>query len=272
MTALSIVEAAVLGLVEGVTEFLPVSSTGHLLLTSRLLGLEGDGITSFEIIVQVGAIAAVVGLYHDRIRSMVRGVVGRDPAGRRLATCLLAAFLPAAVIGLAAGSTIKERLFDVGPVAVAWIVGGVAMLVAERRRPRDVDGTGLEALAVRQAALVGVAQCLALWPGVSRSLVTILAALAVGLGVRAAVEFSFLLGALTLGAAAAAEAFSARATLLGDVGVLAPAIGVAVAFVSAVVTVRLFLGLLTRKGLAPFGWYRIGIGVITLSALATGLI
>ncbi len=272
MTALSVVEAAVLGLVEGVTEFLPVSSTGHLLLTSRVLGLEGDGITSFEIIVQVGAIAAVIGLYRDRIRSMLAGLLGRDDEGRRLAFCLVAAFLPAAIIGLAAGSTIKARLFDVGPVAVAWIVGGIAMLVAERRRPRDTDGRGLGTLTVRQATLVGAAQCLALWPGVSRSLVTILAALAVGVGVRAAVEFSFLLGALTLGAAAAAEAFSARDTLLSDLGLVAPVVGMAVALVSAVVTVRLFLELLTRKGLAPFGWYRIGIGVVTLTALTTGVI
>lgn len=261
-----------LGLVEGVTEFLPVSSTGHLLVTSRLLGLEGPAVTSFEIIVQVGAIAAVVGLYRDRIRSMVLGLAGRNDDGRRLVGCLVAAFLPAAVIGLAAGSTIKERLFDVGPVAVAWIVGGVAMLLAERRRPHDVDGSSLATLTARRAALIGVAQCLALWPGVSRSLVTILAALAVGLGVRAAVEFSFLLGAVTLGAAAASEAYSARATLLADLGVVAPAVGVVVALVSAAVTVRLFLGFLTRRGLAPFGWYRIGVGSITLLALATGVL
>ncbi len=261
-----------LGLVEGVTEFLPVSSTGHLLVTSRLLGLDGPAVTSFEIIVQVGAIAAVVGLYRDRIRSMVLGLVGRNDDGRRLVGCLVAAFLPAAVIGLAAGSTIKERLFDVGPVAVAWILGGVAMLLAERRRPHDVDGASLATLTAGRAALIGVAQCLALWPGVSRSLVTILAALAVGLGVRAAVEFSFLLGAVTLGAAAAAEAYSARATLLADLGVAAPAVGVVVALASAAVTVRLFLGFLTRRGLAPFGWYRIGVGAITLLALATGVL
>ncbi len=271
MTALSAVEAAVLGLVEGVTEFLPVSSTGHLLVTSRLLGLEGSGVTSFEIIVQVGAIAAVVGLYRDRIRSMLVGLAGRDDEGRRLVGCLLAAFLPAAVIGLVAGSTIKDRLFEVGPVAVAWIVGGVAMLVAERRRPRDVDGASLATLTSGRAALIGAAQCLALWPGVSRSLVTILAALAVGLGVRAAVEFSFLLGAVTLAAAATVEAFSARSTLLDDLGVVAPALGIVVALVSAAVTVRLFLGFLTRRGLAPFGWYRIGVGTITLVALATGV-
>ncbi len=257
--------AAVLGVVEGITEFLPVSSTGHLTLTAKLLGLGGSGrngslIDSYTIAIQAGAILAVLGLYRQRLGTVVQGVLGRDPEGRRVAIALVASFIPAAVVGVVLGDTIKEHLFGLGPVAGAWIVGGLAILVFARRGPRD-GGRPLESITVNQALIIGGAQALALWPGVSRSLVTLLAAVLLGLSLKAAIEYSFLLGALTLGAATAYEAMKDGPAMIEEFGWIPPLIGLLAAFVSAVLAVRWLVDYLGKHSLAIFGWYRLALGV-----------
>ena len=270
-------KAAVLGLVEGVTEYLPVSSTGHLLVAQRAMDIgteDGtkDAADSYAIAIQAGAILAVLLLYHARIRTLLAGLVGRDEQGRRVLTGLVLAFVPAAVVGLALESTIKDVLLGAWPVVVAWVVGGVAILTLGVRLERRTDGTALEAMVPRQALIIGLAQCLALWPGTSRSLVTILAALAVGLSVAAAVEFSFLLGLATLGAATAYETLRNGGAMVDAYGVVDPLIGLVVAFVSAAVAIRWMVGYLQRHSLAIFGWYQLGVGAVVAVLLITGAI
>ncbi len=252
-------EAALLGLVEGLTEYLPVSSTGHLILASTILGRADDpAVKSFEIVIQAGAILAVLGLYRERVLAMLRGLAGRDPAGRRLLVNLVAGFLPAGVLGLLLHRAIKAWLFGPAPVAGALAVGGIAMIVLDGMRARRLaDGAGIEALTWRGALLIGLAQCLAMWPGTSRSLVTILAGLAVGLTPAAAAEFSFLLALPTLGGATFLDLVRDGATLFAGVGPGALVTGLAVAFVSAALAVRGFVAWLGRHGLVPFGVYRV---------------
>lgn len=255
-------QALVLGLVEGLTEFLPVSSTGHLLVAQRLLGLpEGEAANAYAVVIQAGAILAVLALYRRRVQSMFAGALGRDDAGRRLATAVVLAFLPAAAAGLALDDWIEARLFGPWPVVLAWIVGGALILVLERRqlasrRPR----LELADIGPRLALLVGLAQCAALWPGTSRSLATILGGLAAGLSLAAAVEFSFLLGVVTLLAASAYKALDAHAILLESYGLGTLALGLVAACVSALVAVRWMIAWLSRRGLALFGWYRVALG------------
>jgi undecaprenyl-diphosphatase len=270
--------AAVLGVVEGVTEYLPVSSTGHLLVTQDLLGVgttdeTSDAADTFAITIQAGAILAVVALYHRRLRSMVAGVAGRDPAGRRVLGTLLLAFVPGALVAFVFEGTIKDRLFGPEPVIGAWIAGGIAILAADRvLRARAPGSIPLEAMGWRVALGIGLAQVLALWPGTSRSLTTILAALFLGCTMQAALEFSFLLGLVTLGAATSYEALANGGELVSTFGIAAPLIGVAVAFVSALVAVRWMVEYLGRHGLALFGWYRIGIGLVALGLVTTGVL
>jgi undecaprenyl-diphosphatase len=268
---LSIPAAILLGVIEGITEFLPISSTGHLTVAERLLDLKGTAADAYLVVIQAGAILAVLVLYRDRILSMLQGVLGRDPAGRRLLTMLLVAFVPAAVIGAGAGDTIKNHLLGVGPVAAAWAVGGVVILIATPRLRAGGAG-GLDALTPRSALLIGLAQALALWPGVSRSLVTILAAVAVGLALPAAIEFSFLLGLLTLGAATALDAVKHGGDIVNSYGTLAPAIGFVVAFVAAVIAIRWMLAYLERGSFALFGYYRLAAAAVALLLLATGAV
>jgi undecaprenyl-diphosphatase len=269
-------KAAVLGVVEGITEFLPVSSTGHLTVVARLLGLDDGGrsaelVDSYTIAIQAGAILAVLGLYHQRVTSLVRGLRGGDPEGRAVLVALVVAFLPFAAVGFLLGDTVKDRLFGFGPVAVAWVVGGVAILAFERYRPTR-SGWPLERITPRQALIIGVAQSLALWPGVSRSLVTLLAALLVGLRLSAAVEFSFLLGAMTLGSATIYEAAGNGPELIERFGWGAPLLGLLTAFISAALAVKWLVGYLNKHDLGIFGWYRIIIGTAVLAALAVGLL
>ncbi len=268
-------QALILGIVEGVTEFLPVSSTGHLILTQRAMGIgENEANTAFAIIVQFGAILAVVGLFWKRVRSVFAGLVGRDPAGFRLGLNLVLAFVPAGVVGILFGRLIKESLFNLWVVSAAWLAGGVVILWLSRRRAGIGPGVGarLEDLTARGALLIGVVQVAAMWPGVSRSLATILGGLAVGLSLTAAVEFSFLLGVVTLCAATAKEAFSSGSMMLANLGSVPVAIGMIAAALSAVLSVRWMVGYLTRRSLAGFGWYRLILAAVTLALLATGVL
>ncbi len=272
---LSPLAAVILGLVEGITEFLPVSSTGHLLVVQKLLGLGGTessdlALDTYAICIQAGAILAVVVLYRERITQMLQGAIGRSEQGRQLLLATIAAFVPTVLIALALQDPIRSRLFGPGPIAVAWVVGGIAILAIVRTGLFDRGGSAITEITIRQAVIIGVAQSLALWPGMSRSLVTIIAAVLVGLSLAAAVEFSFILGLATLSAATLYEGMRNGGNLVDTFGVVTPAIGLVVAFVSAVVAVRWMVSWLQTRGFAIFGWYRIVAGLSVGVALAAG--
>ena len=267
---MSVVEAILLGIVEGLTEFLPISSTGHLTVVERLIDLRGTAADAYAVVIQAGAILAVLVLYRARVAAMVRGLLGRDDDGRRVLMALVVAFVPAAVIGVGLGDTIKDRLFGVGPVAAAWAVGGlVILLVAPGLRPRGDD---LVALTTRSALIIGVVQALALWPGVSRSLVTILAGVAVGLSLAAAVEFSFLLGLVTLAAATGYDGLKHGGEIIDRFGLAAPAIGFVVAFLAAIVAIRWMVSYLERGSLKVFGYYRLLVAAVAVVLLLTNTV
>ncbi|TSA35405.1 MAG: undecaprenyl-diphosphate phosphatase [Verrucomicrobiaceae bacterium] len=272
-------QALILGLVEGLTEYLPVSSTGHLLLAQRIMGIaSSDAADAFAICIQAGAILAVLGLYRKRVGQMAVGMLGRDPDGRRLALNILAAFIPAAVLGFILEKTIKKFLFGgnewgLWPVVAAWFVGGAAILAVSffKKRNADRKGLTLDALTVRMAVVVGVAQCLAMWPGVSRSLITIVGGLLVGLSLPAAVEFSFLLGALTLSAATAYDALKHGREMLEAFGPAPLAVGFLAAWVSAVLAVKWMVGYLNKHGMDIFGWYRVALAIVVAVWLLKGI-
>jgi undecaprenyl-diphosphatase len=275
-------EALILGIVEGITEYLPISSTGHLLLTERALGIaQSDAADAFAICIQAGAIVAVLGLYRERVWQMLAGLRGRDPQGRQLAIHLIAAFLPAAGLGLVLNKIIKKYLFGgdawgLWPIVGAWFVGGVAILAVSlyrrRRREAGAPRCGLEGLTVSMAVIIGVSQCIAMWPGTSRSLVTIVGGILVGLTMSAAVEFSFLLGVLTLTAATAKDAFEHGSVMLAAYGWGPLAIGFVGAWVSAVLAVRWMVGYLHKHGLEIFGYYRIALAVVVALLLWRGVL
>ena len=276
---LGLPEAILLGVVEGLTEYLPVSSTGHLHVTQKILGIgdqpdEKRAADAYAICIQAGAILAVLGLYRQRFRQILRGLRGKDPQGLRLLGNLAAGFAPAAVIGLLLSSRIKACLFGVWPIVVGWFAGGIVILLWTRRGTSIPTGnrTEIDQLHWRQALLIGLAQCLAMWPGVSRSLATILGGLFAGLPLGAAVEFSFLLGAVTLGAATAYEGLGEGAAIVQAYGWLSTVVGLVAAFVSAVIAVRWMIGYLKRRGLGPFGWYRVALAIIVGACHAAGLL
>jgi undecaprenyl-diphosphatase len=258
--------AAVLGVVEGVTEFLPISSTGHLILVAHAFGLDDDATKTFEIVIQGGAILAVVVYYRRLLAERLGGLARRDPVAIRLAVALAAAFLPTAVAGVLLRKLIKRHLFGPEPVIGALIVGGIVMIVAERLLPAPDRGAPatkdrLSAIGAREGFLIGCAQCLALWPGTSRSMVTLLAGRALGLDVRTAAEFSFLLAIPVLGGATALDLWKERAVLAGGGAFTAIGIGFVTSFVVAWAAIDWFLRFLRSRGLAPFGWYRIAVGI-----------
>jgi undecaprenyl-diphosphatase len=276
---LSAGEAILFGLVEGFTEFLPISSTGHLLVLARILdvgqhgGSAEDAIKSYEIAIQAGAILAVLGLYRHRFLMMIEGVTGRSEEGRKVLVGVLIAFVPAAVVGVVLESAIKDVLFGVGPVLAAWVVGGVLILVLTRMgvlTPRE--GWKLEHLTPKHALVIGCAQVIALWPGTSRSLVTIVAALLLGYSMAAAVEFSFLLGFLTLGAATGYQLLKDGQEMIDAFGWGTALLGLVAAFLGAAASIRWMVSYLERHDLSIFGWYRIGIAAIVGVAVVTNAI
>lgn len=268
-------QAMVLGMVEGLTEFLPVSSTGHIIFFQRLLGIEStDASFAWAISIQLGAILAILVIYGARFRQMAAGLSRRDPEGRRLLVNLLAAFVPAAVIGLAGEELIADRLSGMYVISVAWAFWGIVILVLYLRRgaPDPTRGAPLETLTWRQAIVIGAFQCLALIPGTSRSLVCILGAAAVGLSVPSAVEFSFLLGVITLGAATAYQMVFKWSELSQSFGLQTILIGLFTSFMFALLSVKWMVSYLSRHRMTLFGWYRIGIAAVALALLATGMI
>jgi undecaprenyl-diphosphatase len=269
-------KASVLGVVEGLTEYLPVSSTGHLILANALVGLksegeEGTAANAYAICIQFGAIIAVLFLYRKRILSIIAGLAGKSPSGLRLGVNTLIAFLPAVVAGLLLEDYIKQFLFGLWPVAAAWLAGGILILFISQKT-KNAKGNQLELLTIKGALLIGVVQCAAMWPGVSRSLATILGGIAAGLSVGAAVEFSFVLGLVTLSAATAWDALKYGQTIIDTFGVINPAIGLAAAFVSAVIAVKFMVSWLTRHSLAVFGWYRIILAFAVGAAMLAGML
>ncbi len=276
-------QAMLLGIVEGLTEYLPVSSTGHLLVVQELLGLATgsasakEAADAYAICIQAGAIVAVLGLYAGRVRQMASGLIGRDEAGLRLSMNVVAGFIPAAVIGLAVNELIKTYLFGPGPVVAAWAMGGVAIIATDRWRRVKIDGQWREGfdlsdLTWRLALIIGFAQCLAMWPGVSRSLVTIVAGVLVGLRLASAVEFSFLLGVVTLGAATCYDGLKHGRTMLEHYGAMEMFLGFLFAFISAILAVRWMVSYLKNHGMAVFGYYRIAIALAVGVMLLTGVL
>jgi len=263
------VKALVLGVVEGLTEFLPISSTGHLVLAGELLHFTGAKSDVFKIVIQSGAMLAIVWEYRMKFWRVAAGLAS-DPAARRFVANLVVAFVPAAVLGLAFGKIIKERLFHAVPVALAFIVGGLVILWVERRqRPavvQDVDD-----MTWRDALKVGFAQAFALIPGTSRSGATIIGGMLFGLSRRAATEFSFFLAVPTLIAAGAYDFWKNRALFdAGDAGLFAA--GSITAFISAFLCVRWLLRYIATHDFTPFAWYRIAFGVAVLATAYTGLV
>ncbi|MGN0820400.1 MAG: undecaprenyl-diphosphate phosphatase [Akkermansia sp.] len=265
---MSILEAIILGIVEGLTEYLPVSSTGHLIIAQNLMSIPGgDAVKAFEICIQGGAILAVLGLYYRRVVFMLRGLMGKDPAGLRMFINMLVGFLPAAVVGLICGGLIKDYLFSATTVMLAWAIGGIVILLYARAREksgRGMAGAPLEELTWRGALGVGLLQCVAMVPGTSRSLMTMLGGLCVGLSVAAAVEFSFLLGLITLGAATCHDALKYGDCMLREIGWLPMIVGTVVAWASALVAVKWMVGYLNKHSLSIFGWYRLAAAAFML--------
>lgn len=281
MSEMALWQAAVLGVVEGLTEYLPVSSTGHLLVAQKLMGLGGaseadaEAANAYAICIQAGAIVAVLGLYRRRVGQAFRGF-GGDRLGRRLQSNLLAGFVPAAIIGLALNDLIKSHLFGPWPVVVAWFVGGVVILaVAWRRRQRGASpraGMTLDELTWRLALIIGFAQCIAMWPGVSRSLITIVGGVLVGLSLPAAVEFSFLLGVVTLGAATCYDALKHGPLMAEAYSPASLILGMALALASAAIAVKWMVAYLNKHSMAVFGYYRIAIAIAVAALLLAGIL
>jgi undecaprenyl-diphosphatase len=276
---LTTAHAIVLGIVEGVTEYLPISSTGHLLITKDLIGFDGgldrserenraedDAINAYLVVIQFGAILAILFVCQHRFRKIFSGLFHHDAEGRQLLGNLVIALMPAVVAGLLLERYIKTYLFGASPVILAWFFGGLVILGASfwyRRRGKNLhQGRRIEEIGLQTALLIGCAQCLAMWPGFSRSLATILGALLLGVSMEAAVEFSFLLGAVTLSAATAYDVVKHGGIMLANLEVASMTLGLLVAFVSAVFSVKWMIRYLNRYGLELFGYYRIAIAIM----------
>lgn len=268
-----LIKAALMGIVEGLTEFLPISSTGHLILAGSLLDFTGETAKVFEIAIQTGAMFAVIWQYRERLARTVGGL-GSDPVSRRFAMNVLIAFMPAVVLGLAFGKAVKAHLFHPVPVALAFIVGGVVILGVERRHKRlygelDLKGTRrarvetVDDMGPLDALKVGLLQCLALIPGTSRSGATIIGAIVLGFSRKCATEFSFFLGIPTLMGAGAYSLWKQREALhAGDLPMFA--VGLVFAFFSALLCIRWLIRFVSTHDFVAFAWYRIVFGGIVL--------
>ena len=259
------IEAALLGVVEALTEFLPVSSTGHLIVAADLLGFDGPPGKVFEVVIQMGAILAVLVLYFRRFWDVLLGLGRNDPGARRFAVAIVLAFLPAAVLGALFHKYIKAYLFTPLVIAIALILGGIAILVIERIRTQTTVRE-IEQFTPKLALSIGFIQCIAMIPGVSRSGATILGALLMGVERKTAAEFSFFLAIPTLSGAAVYDLFKNRAVLSLE-GMELIAIGFVAAFIVSLWIIRWFVGFVGRHGFAPFAWYRIVAGSALLVSL-----
>lgn len=261
-------QAIILGIIEGLTEYLPVSSTGHLILASWLMGLDSTpeltkATYAFNIVIQIGAIAAVLGLYRKRVGQMCHGLLGKDAAGKKLAINLIVAFIPAAILGKLLDETIEAHLNGYLPVIGALFVGGVVMVLLGRHiRKDDHKRFGIDDITWQIALLIGLGQCFAMWPGTSRSMMTIVTAVLLGMRLKDAAEFSFLLGLITLSAATGYKLLKEYQVIMDSIGMTNLVIGTLVATVSAALAVKWFVAFLTKRGLTPFGWYRIVLAVV----------
>lgn len=267
------VKVVILGLVEGLTEFLPISSTGHLILAGSLLGWHDDKAKVFDVAIQTGAMAAVIWYYRARIGRVVTGL-GGDPVQRRFAINVAVAFLPAAVLGVLFGRHIKDVLFEPVPVALAFIVGGIVILWVERRAKRDARPPRIDdvdALSLADAVKLGLAQAFALIPGTSRSGATIIGGMLFGLSRRAATEFSFFLAIPTLIGAGAYQTWKYR-DLLSAADVPLFATGLVVSFFSALACVHWLIRYVSRHDFVPFAWYRIAFGLVVLATAWSGVV
>jgi undecaprenyl-diphosphatase len=261
--------AIILGIVEGVTEFLPVSSTGHLILATELLGFDADKWAAFNVIIQLGAILAIVVLYWRTFWAVLAGMIKGNALSWRFVRNVLIGFLPSAILGFLLINKIEALLGNGIVVAVALIVGGVAILVIERM-VKETPIVGVGEMPLKTAIGVGVVQCLAMIPGVSRSGATIMGGLSRGLERRTAAEFSFFLAIPTMVGATTLELVKHHDTLLAGasgVGFGAVAVGFVVSFIVAIVVVRGFVHYISRQGFAPFAWYRIVAGAVALAWL-----
>ncbi len=256
--------AALLGLIEGLTEFIPVSSTGHLLLAGHFLGFESAGKT-FEVVIQLGAVLAILSIYAGKLIGVLRDAPS-DPAARRFIASVLIAFAPAVVIGVLAHDFIKDVLFETPMlIAVMLVIGGVVLLVVDRIAPEPHHDDAMR-LPIKTSLAIGFIQCLAMIPGVSRSGATIVGAMMLGTSKRAAAEFSFFLSMPTMAGAFAYDLYKNRdvldASAMGEI-----AVGFVVAFVAAVLVVKWLLGYVSRNGYALFGWWRIIVGIVAILGL-----
>lgn len=256
---------AILGLVEGLTEFIPVSSTGHLILAERAIGYDGPEAGILDVVIQVGAILAICWLYRRRLWNVARGLPS-DRNARRFVRNILLAFLPAVVVGGIAHDFIKRVLFSPYVVAISLIVGGIAILVIERWHLRRAT-TGVDAMTPSLSLGVGLCQLLALIPGVSRSGSTIMGGVALGIDRKTATEFSFFLAIPTMFGAAALDLYKNRLLIHSDEAA-AIAVGLIVSFLVALVVVKWLVGFVGRHGFAVFGWYRIAAGLLALILLS----
>jgi len=288
-------DALILGLVEGITEYLPVSSTGHLVLTNELLGLNADTqlvdqkgalimtedgpltieavANAYAIIIQIGAIAAVVLLYWSRLIDMLMGVLGRSKTGFMLTRNLFVAFAPAVVLGLLFDDIIESELFKPIPIAVALAAGAGLMIGVEIWRKKnppadELAGRDLHELSIPQSLTVGFLQCVAMWPGTSRSMMTIVGGYIIGLTPKRAAEFSFLLGLITLTAASGYKMVTMGPSMLKAISIGPALFGIFVAWISAMLAVKWLVSYLSKHGLAPFAWYRLVLAALVLIFLA----
>ncbi len=269
----TLVTAFILGIVEGLTEFLPVSSTGHLIVAGSLLGYTGEQAKMFEIVIQAGAILAVCWEYRARLIRVARGLLS-EPSAQRFVVNLAVAFVPAAVLGLAFEKAIKARLFAAVPVACAFVIGAFVILWCERRgrvRGGAARIESVDAMRWSDALMVGIAQAFALIPGTSRSGATIIGGMLLGLSRVAATEFSFFLAIPTLFAATGYELVKSR-SLIALYDVPAFGLGFAVSFVAAFLCVRWLIRYVSHHDFVPFAWYRIAFGAVILATAYSGLV